>query len=125
MSSQKMDEAQLSLVFQAISDQTRRALLTRLTQGGPAMITQLAEPFDMSLPAVSKHLRVLERAQLVERSVQGRVHTFSVTPNALQSVEQWLNHYRSFWTENLDRLEAFAEVSGRTSGKSTRRGRKY
>ena len=104
-----MSESQLSLVLQAISDETRRALLARLIHG-PAMITQLAEPFEMSLPAVSKHLRVLERAHLVKRSVEGRVHTFSVTPEPLQTLEQWLSHYRFFWAGNLDRLEAFAKT---------------
>jgi DNA-binding transcriptional ArsR family regulator len=104
----KASAQQLDLVLHAISDQTRRALLARLARG-PAMVTELAEPFNMSLPAVSKHLRMLERARLVERSVKGRVHSFSLAPERLQAVEQWLSHYRSFWGENLERLASFTE----------------
>jgi DNA-binding transcriptional ArsR family regulator len=106
-------EQQLDLVLRAISDQTRRTLIARLARG-PAMITELAEPFKMSLPAVSKHLRVLERARLVERSVNGRVHRFSLTPEALLSVEQWLSYYRTFWADNLEHLASYAEKHKRT-----------
>ncbi|HLO00959.1 MAG TPA: metalloregulator ArsR/SmtB family transcription factor [Pyrinomonadaceae bacterium] len=104
----KTAERQLDLVLGAISDKTRRALIARLARG-PGMITELAEPFKMSLPAVSKHLRVLEDARLVERSVSGRVHRFSLTPEALRTVEQWLGSYRPFWEDNLDRLERYAQ----------------
>jgi len=109
----KTSDHELDLVLRAISDQTRRAILARLARG-PAMVTELAEPFNMSLSAVSKHLRVLERARLVERSVNGRVHSCSLAPGPLESVEQWLSLYRSFWEDNLERLATFAEKSKKT-----------
>src|SRR5262252_2906169 len=99
----KVSDDHLDLVFHAISDRTRRCLLTRLAVGS-ATVTELARPFEMSLPAVSKHLRVLERAQLVARTVEGRVHRCALAPKPLLEAEQWLNHYRSFWTETLDGL---------------------
>jgi len=104
----KSVERQLDLILAAMSDQTRRAIIARLARGS-GMITELAEPFKMSLPAVSKHLRVLERAQLIQRSVNGRVHRFSLTPGALRTVDQWLTAYRSFWEGNLDLLARYAE----------------
>ena len=109
----KTSARQLDVVLRAISDQTRRALLARLARG-PAMVTELAEPFNMSLPAVSKHLRMLERARLVQRSVNGRVHSFSMAPERLQAVEQWLSHYRPFWEDNLEDLARYAEKNKRT-----------
>ncbi len=71
---------------------------------GPATITELAEPFDMSLPAVSKHVRVLERAGLVDRDVRGRVHHCSLQTAALQDADDWLAFYRRFWDETLESL---------------------
>ena len=68
------------------------------------MITELAEPFGISLPAVSRHIRVLERAQLVERSVEGRVHRCSLRAEPLEKAEKWLAQYREFWIETLDAL---------------------
>jgi DNA-binding transcriptional ArsR family regulator len=73
------------------------------------MITELAEPFEMSLPAASKHLRVLERARLVRRSVDGRVHRCSLDIEPLVDVEKWLVYYRSFWTDRLDALAHLLE----------------
>jgi DNA-binding transcriptional ArsR family regulator len=99
----KLDD-RLDDVFHALADRTRRAMLRRLSRG-PAMITELAEPFEMSLPAVSKHLRVLERARLVARSVDGRVHRCSLDMKPLIDVEKWLEYYRDFWTDRLDSLE--------------------
>jgi DNA-binding transcriptional ArsR family regulator len=101
----------LDLVFHALSDRTRRALLKRLSEG-PAMVTELAAPFAMSLPAVSKHLRVLERAKLVERSVSGRVHRCSFGPTPLKEVERWLDRYRAFWEGTLDALANYVEKDG-------------
>ena len=89
-------EDRLDAAFQALGDRTRRALLARLAIG-PAMVTELARPFDMSLPAVSRHIRVLETAGLIARSVDGRVHRCSLAAAPLQSVEAWLSHYRRFW----------------------------
>ena len=101
-------EAHLDAVFHALGDRTRRAVLARLAQT-PAMITELAEPFAMSLPAVSRHIRVLEDAGLVTRSVDGRVHRCSLNAAPLGSVADWLSHYRRFWEGNLASLASYVE----------------
>jgi DNA-binding transcriptional ArsR family regulator len=101
-------EDRLDRVFHALGDRTRRALLARLSDG-PAMITELAGPFAMSLPAVSKHLRVLESAGLVERTVQGRVHQCSLHAQSLIEIETWLVFYRPFWADTLAALAQFVE----------------
>jgi DNA-binding transcriptional ArsR family regulator len=106
------DEDRLDLVFHALSDRTRRALLARLARGAAA-ITALAAPFAMTLPAVSKHIRVLERAGLVERSIDGRVHRCSLEAEPLKNVEHWLAYYRPFWE---DTLQAFADYAERDDG---------
>ena len=98
----------LDLVFGALSDRTRRSLLSRLARG-PSTITELAEPFEMSLPAVSKHIRVLESAGLIARAVDGRVHRCSFDPTPLASIDRWLEHYRGFWSDTLDALADFVE----------------
>jgi DNA-binding transcriptional ArsR family regulator len=98
-------EDRLDLVFHALADRTRRSLLRRLGRG-PAMVTELAAPFDMSLPAVSKHLCVLERARLVSRKIDGRVHRCALDPKALSEVEGWLRERREFWEHTLDALAA-------------------
>lgn len=97
----------LDLIFHALADRTRRALLARLAER-PAMVTELAAPFAMSLAAVSKHLKVLERARLVRRDVEGRVHRCSLAPEPLEDIGHWLAHYRSFWGETLDALARHA-----------------
>ena len=101
-------EDQLDWIFGALADRTRRALLARLAKRS-AMVTELAAPFDMSLPAVSRHIKVLERAHLIERSVDGRMHLCSLQPEPLQAVEAWLRHYRHFWTGTLDALARYVE----------------
>lgn len=98
-----VSELRLDLVFRALGDRTRRTLLARLARG-PAMITELAEPFGISLPAVSRHIRVLERAELVKRTVEGRVHRCSMRAEPLGEAEKWLAHYREFWMGTLDAL---------------------
>ena len=103
-----LDEDRLDLVFQALANRTRRALLGRLADG-PAMVTELAEPFAMSLPSVSKHLKVLERAGLVRRSVDGRIHECALATEPLQDIEAWLAHYRAFWGDTLDALARHVE----------------
>jgi len=102
-------QARLDLIFRALGDRTRRALLARLTHG-PAMITELAAPFRLSLPAVSRHIRVLERARLVKRTVDGRVHRCALRAEPLQQAEQWIHHYRRFWEGALDSLARYVEV---------------
>jgi DNA-binding transcriptional ArsR family regulator len=102
-------DERLDRVFHALAHRTRRALLARLARG-PAQVTELARPFALSLPTVSKHIRVLERARLVRRAVDGRVHRCSLGPAPLQDVERWLAHYRGFWRETLDALARYAEA---------------
>ncbi|HXB55420.1 MAG TPA: metalloregulator ArsR/SmtB family transcription factor [Vicinamibacteria bacterium] len=101
-------EDRLNLVFRALADPTRRALLGSLAQG-PTKVTDLAEPFKMSLPAVSKHLKVLERARLLVRDVDGRVHRCSLGAEPLREADQWLSRYRPFWEETLDALARYVE----------------
>jgi DNA-binding transcriptional ArsR family regulator len=101
-------EDRLDRLFHALSDRTRRALLRRL-EAGPAMVTELAEPFRMSLPAVSKHLRVLEAAALIERRVDGRIHHCSLNAAPMGEAERWLKRYRVFWTDRLAALTRYVE----------------
>ena len=96
----------LNRVFAALSDPTRRAILHRLCLG-PASVTELAAPVDMSLNAVSKHLKALERAGLIRREVDGRVHHLFLDAGPLEEAERWVNHYRQFWEHQLDSLEAW------------------
>lgn len=112
-----VDDDRLDLVLRAIADRTRRALLARLVQG-PARVTDLAAPFDMSLVAVSKHLKVLERARLIERDIDGRVHRCSFQAEPLREVERWLDHYRVFWTDTLDALARHVEDGDDQTGSS-------
>jgi DNA-binding transcriptional ArsR family regulator len=96
----------LSTVLGAISHPSRRAILHRLVDG-PARVTEIAAPFDMSLNAVSKHLKVLEGAGLVNREVQGRDHVIRFRGEPLRLVSTWVHEYERFWTERLDQLEQF------------------
>ncbi len=108
----KYINSNLDAAFAALADPTRRAILARLADG-KAQVTELAEPFDMSLPAVSKHLKVLERAQLITRHVDGRVHRFHVNPEPLQQAKSWIEHYQHFWTEQLAALGDFLETTAK------------
>ncbi|MCH7549901.1 MAG: metalloregulator ArsR/SmtB family transcription factor [Candidatus Krumholzibacteriota bacterium] len=96
----------LDRVFAALGDPTRRSLLHRLSVG-PASVTDLADPVDMSLNAVSKHLKVLEQADLIRRVVEGRVHHIYLNAGPLEAAERWVNHYRQFWEARLDSLETW------------------
>jgi DNA-binding transcriptional ArsR family regulator len=96
----------LSTVLGAISHPSRRAILHRLAQG-PARVTEIAAPFDLSLNAVSKHLKVLESAGLVDRERQGRDHVIRFRGEPLRLVSQWVHEYERFWTQRLDRLEQY------------------
>ena len=102
--------ALLDATFAALSDATRRGILVRLATG-EASVTELAKPYDMSLPAVSKHLRVLESAGLVARSKDGRVHRCRLEAAPLKSAADWIEHYRRFWEAQLDSLQRFLETS--------------
>ena len=94
----------LSTTLLAISDPTRRAIVDRLARG-PARITDIAEPFAMSLAAASKHIKTLEHAGLIRREVRGRTHLCRLAPGPLASAHQWLSFYEDFWTDRLDALE--------------------
>lgn len=93
----------LDLMFQALSDPTRRAMIDRLSRG-PASVSELAKPFDMSLPAVVQHLQALENSGLVSSQKVGRVRTVQIQPDALSLAEQWINDRRTMWVKRLDRL---------------------
>jgi len=95
---------QLDQVFFALSDSTRRAILAQLTQGS-ATIGGLAAPFEISAPAVTKHMKVLERAGLISRKVQGREHECTLTTAGLQTAEEWLNFHRRFWESRFDAID--------------------
>ena len=99
---------QLDQTFAALSDPTRRAILARL-QAGPATVLELAEPFDMSLNAVSKHIKRLESAGLVNRRITGRVHHVSLDAEPLSKASAWLETYRVFWTQALDGLAEYVK----------------
>ena len=102
-------QERLDAVFHALGDPTRRALLARLARG-PARVTDLAEPFEMSLPAVSKHLRVIEAAGLLVREVDGRVHRCTLAPAPLEEAERWIAGYLAFWEHTLDALGRYVEA---------------
>jgi len=93
----------LDLMFQALADPTRRAMIDRLSRG-PASVSELAKPFDMSLPAVVQHLQALENSGLVSSQKVGRVRTVQIQPDALSLAEQWINDRRTMWVKRLDRV---------------------
>jgi len=101
-------DTDLDAVFAALSDPTRRAIVARLSEG-PATVSELAEPFDMSLPAVSKHLKVLEGAGLLDRHREGRTHTMRLEPGAMDAAEEWLQRTRAFWESRLDALARYLD----------------
>lgn len=98
----------LSTTFSAIADPTRRAILKRL-QDGEATVTELAEPFDMSLPAVSKHLKVLERAGLIERARVAQWRPCRLRPEPLRQAAEWIERYRTLWEERFDRMAEYLD----------------
>jgi len=114
----------ISNTFSALADPTRRAILARLAMGETS-VTELAEPFEMSMPAVSKHLRVLEKAGLVERSRQAQYRPVKLRAEPLRQAWGWIEQYKQFWEESFDRLDAYLkqlqaeESKGRTERKST------
>ena len=108
-----MQQTQREAVWTALSDPTRRAILERLTRG-PTRVTDVAAPFDMSLNAVSKHIKVLEEARLVRRTRRGREHTIELDPRPLRAVTGWASDVERFWTEGLDRIERFFAAKRKT-----------
>jgi DNA-binding transcriptional ArsR family regulator len=101
-----MTHDNLSTTFAALADPTRRAILARLVSGEMS-VTELAEPFEMSLPAVSKHLKVLERAGLITRSREAQRRPCRLEVSPLRDVADWLEHYRRFWEESFNRLDDY------------------
>ena len=100
---------QPEIVFQALADPTRRAMVERLSRR-PMPVAELAEPFDMSAPAISKHLRVLDKAGLLRREIRGRVHICHLCNQPLNEALSWLEEQRRFWEQNLDKLERYFEA---------------
>jgi DNA-binding transcriptional ArsR family regulator len=96
----------LSATFAALADPTRRAILAKLAEGERS-VKELAEPFAMSLPAVSKHLKVLEKAHLIERGREAQWRPCKLAPQPLKDAASWIEQYRRFWEESLDRLDAY------------------
>ena len=107
----------LSTTFAALADPTRRAILARLTSG-VASVTELAEPFEISLPAVSKHLKVLERAGLIARGRKAQWRPCRLNAGPLKDADDWLERYRRFWEESFDRLDEYL-------GEIQKQGKKY
>lgn len=109
----ELDAPQLDPVFHALGDRTRRRMLRELATG-ERTVGQLAEPFEISLAAASKHIKVLEKAGLIRREIRGRVHMCRLDPGPLASVQEWLAFYERFWTDRLtvlDRLLREADAS--------------
>ena len=97
----------LSLTFSALADPTRRAILARLSKGESASVSELAAPFDMSLPAISKHIKVLERAGLIARSRDAQWRPCHLAAGPLKDVADWVSEYRKFWEDSFDRLDEY------------------
>jgi len=104
----KYNDSELDKVFHALSDTTRRAILARLTTGD-VQVSELAEPFEMSLPAISKHLNVLEKAGLLHRHKDGRIRRCELKAEPLESASDWIKYYQQFWETRLDSLAEYLE----------------
>ena len=115
-------ESNLTRTLVALADPTRRAILRRLSQG-EVRVTSLAQPFAMSLNAVSKHIRVLERARLVRRRRAGREHLLSLNPASLDEAATWIHEQRAVWTARLDALENILRAEDRAAAKKRREDR--
>jgi DNA-binding transcriptional ArsR family regulator len=109
----------LSATFAALSDPTRRAILERL-MGGEATVTELAKPFEMTLPAVSKHLKVLERAHLIERGRRAQWRPCRLHAGPLKDIDDWVEKYRTFWEERFERLDEYLREVQEKEKKSAR-----
>jgi DNA-binding transcriptional ArsR family regulator len=103
-----MTEANLDLTFAALADSTRRAILARLALGETS-VTELAKPFEMSMPAISKHLKVLEKAGLINRGRDAQMRPARLNPAALKTAAAWIDEYRRFWEQSFDRLDSYLQ----------------
>jgi len=108
----QQESSELDQVFKALADRTRRSQINLLANG-PATIRQLSEPFDMTLPAASKHVKILEQAGLLTCEKIGRSHVCTLNPDMLNLLHEWIAFYNPFWTEKLDNLDTYLEVSNR------------
>ncbi len=121
----ELQTPQMNAVFHALGDATRRTMLRDLARG-ERTVSELAEPFAMSLAAASKHIRVLEHAGLIRREVRGRTHICRLDPGPLASAHEWLNFYERFWTSRLDELERLLRdedaVKARTRKTKSKKG---
>ena len=106
LNSLRLSESTLNSVFQALSDSTRRAILKKLSNGN-AVVSELAEPFDMSLPAISKHLGILERAGLIKREKEGRIRRCQLQTGTLKNAADWIAYYQQFWDTRFDALDDY------------------
>jgi DNA-binding transcriptional ArsR family regulator len=117
----ELEAPQLDIIFHALSDGTRRRMLRELASG-ELTVSQLAEPFAMSLAAASKHVKVLENAGLIHREVRGRTHLCRLDSRPLASVHQWLSFYERFWTDRLDMLERLLRQEGARKSPTRKKG---
>ncbi len=117
----KYKATRLDRTFAALADPTRRRILAQLARGDRC-VTDLARPYSISLPAVSKHLRVLEKAGLLRRRRYGRVHQLKLEAKPIRRAAQWVEEYRKFWEGSLDRLADYLEKSEKRSGKKGKAG---
>jgi DNA-binding transcriptional ArsR family regulator len=120
MVQQHMTPDRLDSTFAALADPTRRAILARLASGETS-VSELAEPFAMSLPAISKHLKVLQRAGLIERGREAQWRPCRLAAAPLKDASDWLEHYRRFWEESLDRLEEYLRELQKKEKKNARK----
>ena len=118
-----MPSEQLNATFSALADPTRRAILARLA-AGEASVNALAEPFDMSLPAVTKHLKVLQRAGLISQSRNAQQRTCKLVAAPLQEAVNWIEQYRQFWEQRLDQLDAYLLTLQANQTNQTKGGRR-
>jgi DNA-binding transcriptional ArsR family regulator len=105
-------------VFDALADPTRFAIVERLLASGDLTAGALAEPFDISKPAISRHLRILEEAGVIERRVERQFRVFRARPAGLREIDDWLGRYRRFWDESFDRLEKLLAKDGDKNGRN-------
>jgi len=106
----ELHDSRLDTIFRALGDATRRRMLRDLAGGASRTVSQLAEPFAISLAAASKHIKALEHAGLIRREVRGRTHYCQLDPSPLASASEWLRFYERFWTDRLDKLEQLLRV---------------
>src|SRR5205809_1584711 len=117
------DDQSLDLTFAALGDSTRRAILAKLALS-EASVTELAEPFAMSLPAISRHLKVLERAGLISRSKEAQWRPCRIEAQGFKDVAEWMEEYRSIWGERLDRMQSYVERLHAESERSSKKAKK-